>query len=128
MVSNHRGTKYLTYVTKPGYDFLAPWVLQCSVLPEAYIDKHDKPRQIVFSLARTKPSYISDTETRTEEEPGYITPEETSLIMEATEGTPLTQNMVEENPVIRTTPPIKTESLVKEITINVRGAGTRESS
>ena len=28
MVSNHRGTKYLTYVAKPGYDFLAPWVLQ----------------------------------------------------------------------------------------------------
>ena len=38
--------------------------------------------------------------------------------MEVTEGTPLTQNMVEETPVIRTTPSIKTESLVKEITIN----------
>ena len=39
--------------------------------------------------------------------------------MEATEGTPLAQqNMVEGTPVIRTTPPIKTESLVKEIAIN----------
>ena len=72
----------------------------------------------LFSLWREQNQVISDTETETEEEPGYITPEETSPIMEVTEGTPLTQNMVEETPVIRTTPPIKTESLVKEITIN----------
>ena len=72
----------------------------------------------LFSLWRERNQVISDTETETEEEPSYITPEETSPIMEVTEGTPLTQNMVEETPVIRTTPPIKTESLVKEITIN----------
>ena len=50
----------------------------------------------LFSLWRERNQVISDTETETEEEPGYITPEETSPIMEATEGTPLTQNMVEE--------------------------------
>ena len=56
---------------------------------------------------------------KTKEEPSYITPEETSLIMETiTEGTPQIQTIIEETPLIRTELPIKTESLVKEITIN----------
>ena len=73
---------------------------------------------VSLSLWRERNPVISDTETESEEEPSYITPEETSLIMDTiTEGTPQIQTIVEETPLIGTTPPIKTESLVKEITI-----------
>ena len=39
---------------------------------------------ISLSLWRERNSIISDTETKTKEEPGYITPEETSQTMETT--------------------------------------------
>ena len=57
---------------------------------------------------------ISDTETETEEEPSYITLEETSQTMETTTGE-ISQTA---NSTTEGTPQIKTESLVKEITIN----------
>ena len=58
---------------------------------------------VLLSLWRERNQIISDTETETKEEPGYITAEETSQTANSTtEGTPQ----------------IKTESLVKEITIN----------
>ena len=69
---------------------------------------------VSLSLWREQNSIISDTETETEEEPGYITPEETSQTMETTTGE-ISQTA---NSMIEGTPQIKTESLVKEITIN----------
>ena len=50
---------------------------------------------VSLSLWREQNPVISDTGTETEEEPGYITPEETSPIMETiTEGTPQIQTIV----------------------------------
>ena len=69
---------------------------------------------VSLSLWREQNSIISDTETKTEEEPGYITPEETSQTMETTTGE-ISQTA---NSTTEGTPWIKTESLVKEIMIN----------
>ena len=82
-----------------------------SVLSEANTNNMKNP-DISLSLWRERKSIISDTETKTEEEPDYITPEETSQTMETTTGE-ISQTANSEG-----TPQIKTESLVKEITIN----------
>jgi hypothetical protein len=29
-LANHKGTRYVMYRAKPGYDFQAPWVPQCA--------------------------------------------------------------------------------------------------
>ena len=52
-----------------------------SVLSEANTDNTTNP-DVSLSLWRERNSIISDTETEIEEEPGYITPEETSQTME----------------------------------------------
>ena len=69
---------------------------------------------VLLSLWRVRNSIISDTEIKTEEEPSYITPEETSQTMATTTGE-ISQTA---NSTTEGTPQIKTESLVKEITIN----------
>ena len=84
-----------------------------SVLSEANTDNTMNP-DVSLSLWREQNSIKSDTETETEEEPGYITPEETSQTMETTTGE-ISQTA---NSMTEGTPQIKTESLVKEITIN----------
>ena len=83
-----------------------------SVLSEANTDNMNP--DVSLSLWRERNSIISDTETKAKEEPGYITPEETSQTMETTtEEISQTANSTTEG-----TPQIKPESLVKEITIN----------
>ena len=56
-----------------------------SVLSEANTDNTMNP-DVSLSLWREQNLTISDIETETEEEPGYITPEETSQTMETTTG------------------------------------------
>ena len=84
-----------------------------SVLSEANTNNTTNP-DISLSLWREQNLIISDTETKTEEEPSYITPEETSQAMETITGE-ISQTA---NSTTEGTPQIKTESLVKEITIN----------
>ena len=84
-----------------------------SVLSEANTDNMMNP-DVLLSLWKEQNSIISDTKTETEEEPSYITPKETSQIMETTTGE-ISQTA---NSMTEGTPQIKTESLVKEITIN----------
>ena len=84
-----------------------------SVLSEANTNNTTNP-DVSLSLWREQNSIISDTETETEKEPGYITPEETSQTMETTTG----EIFQTANSMTEGTPQIKTESLVKEITIN----------
>ena len=84
-----------------------------SVLSEANTNNTTNP-DILLSLWRERNSFLSDTETETKEEPGYITPEETSQTMETTTGE-ISQTA---NSMTEGIPQIKTESLVKEITIN----------
>ena len=84
-----------------------------SVLSEANTDNMTNP-DVLLSLWRERNLIISDTETETKKEPSYITPEETSQTMETTTGE-ISQTA---NSTTKGTPHIKTESLVKEITIN----------
>ena len=80
-----------------------------SVLSEANTNNTTNP-DVSLSLWRERNSIISDTETKTKDEPGHITPEETSQTMETTTGE-ISQTA---NSMTEGTPQIKTESLVKE--------------
>ena len=80
-----------------------------SVLSEANTDNTMNP-DISLSLWKEQNSIISDTETRTEEEPSYITPEETSQTMETTTGE-ISQTA---NSTTEGTPQIKTESCQRD--------------